>query len=367
MKKEEVSKTRRWSVLAVAAVMLAAVFTPMSTVSAQTNVPAEASGETEAISDQPAGAQAFAAETTQDQGVASAPSADQAPKTLAAPSGVKTKSLGVKTIQIQWNEVAGASGYRIYRAAKKNGKYKKIATVKGGGKTSYKNKKRSTGKVYYYKVRAYNGSVQSSYSKIVSGKARPVKTTVKAKAGEEKVIVTWKKVSGAEGYHIYRAGSKNGKYKRIKIVNKGKTTKFTNSQLEGGKTYYYKVRAFKKLKGKKVFSVYSAPASAKTSKVKLKTHEKGFAYKKKFTVKAYAYSGGGRTAMGTKARVGAIAVDPKVIPLGTKVYVDGYGHARAEDTGGNIKGRTVDLYMNSSSKCYKWGVQFKTVYVDVKK
>ncbi|WP_269478008.1 3D domain-containing protein [Hominibacterium faecale] len=359
MKKEEVSKIRRWGALTVAAIMLVAVFSPMPTAFAQTDTQMETSSEAAAMA---------ASETvsTQEQGTADETSAVQAPKTLAAPSGIKTKSLGVKTIQIQWKQVAGADGYRVYRATKKNGKYKKIATVRGG-KTSYKNKKRITGKVYYYKVRAYNGSVQSSYSKIASGKARPVKTTVKARAGEEKVTITWKKISGAEGYHIYRAGSKNGKYKRIKIINKGKTTKFTNSKLKGGKTYYYKVRAFKKMKGKKVFSVYSAPAMAKAGKVKMKTHKKGFSYKKKFTVKAYAYSGGGRTAMGTKARVGAIAVDPKVIPLGTKVYIDGYGHARAEDTGGNIKGRTVDLYMNSSSKCYKWGVQFKTVYVDVRK
>ena len=71
--------------------------------------------------------------------------------------------------------------------------------------------------------------------------------------------------------------------------------------------------------------------------------------------------------MGTRARVGAIAVDPDVIPLGTKVYVEGYGYARAEDTGGNIKGKTVDLYMNSTGACMQWGVRYKTIYVDVRK
>ena len=77
----------------------------------------------------------------------------------------------------------------------------------------------------------------------------------------------------------------------------------------------------------------------------------GSSYSRKMTVKAYAYTGGGRTAMGTQARVGEIAVDPSVIPLGTTVYIEGVGERRAEDTGGNIKGNTIDIYMNSEAEC----------------
>ncbi|MGI6361521.1 MAG: 3D domain-containing protein [Bacillota bacterium] len=95
-----------------------------------------------------------------------------------------------------------------------------------------------------------------------------------------------------------------------------------------------------------------------------KTQEKKgtFDGKKSITVKAYAYSGGGKTAMGTNARVGAIAVDPKVIPLGTKLYIEGYGYATAEDTGGNIKGKTIDVYFNSKAECRSWGVKYIKVY-----
>ncbi|NBI62157.1 DUF348 domain-containing protein [Clostridiales bacterium] len=89
----------------------------------------------------------------------------------------------------------------------------------------------------------------------------------------------------------------------------------------------------------------------------------GAEYVKKITVKAYSYTGGGRTASGTRARVGEIAVDPRVIPLGTNVYVEGYGFARAEDTGGNIKGNTIDVYKNSESACLNWGVRHVTVYI----
>lgn len=90
----------------------------------------------------------------------------------------------------------------------------------------------------------------------------------------------------------------------------------------------------------------------------------GKSYSRKLVVKAYSYTGGGRTAMGTRARVGEIAVDPSVIPLGTNVYIEGVGARRAEDTGGNIKGNTIDIYMNTRSECLRWGVRYVTIYIE---
>lgn len=77
----------------------------------------------------------------------------------------------------------------------------------------------------------------------------------------------------------------------------------------------------------------------------------------------------GHTYSGTLARVGAIAVDPTVIPLGTKMYVvsnDGqyvYGYCVAEDTGSAIKGYKVDLYFNTIAECYAFGVRTCTLYI----
>ncbi|MBQ7254804.1 MAG: G5 domain-containing protein [Oscillospiraceae bacterium] len=85
-----------------------------------------------------------------------------------------------------------------------------------------------------------------------------------------------------------------------------------------------------------------------------------------------AYSCDGRpgiTATGTVVHIGTIAVDPKVIPLGSSLYIvsdDGvydYGFGTAEDTGGLIKGNRVDLYMNTTSECYQFGARRCTVYV----
>lgn len=77
----------------------------------------------------------------------------------------------------------------------------------------------------------------------------------------------------------------------------------------------------------------------------------------------------GITATGTKAKVGTIAVDPNIIPLGTKVYVEGlygaknYGYAIAEDTGGAIKGKIIDLYFNTHRETINWGRQQVKVYI----
>lgn len=75
------------------------------------------------------------------------------------------------------------------------------------------------------------------------------------------------------------------------------------------------------------------------------------------TATAYwRYVGGtGRTSTGVKAGHGIVAVDPRVISLGTRVYVDGYGYAVAADTGGAIKGNRIDLCFNTVAEARRFG------------
>ena len=71
----------------------------------------------------------------------------------------------------------------------------------------------------------------------------------------------------------------------------------------------------------------------------------------------------GKTATpGLKPQVGVIAVDPRVIPLGTKLYVEGYGKCVAGDTGGAIKGHRLDLFFNTKSEVRNWGRRKVKVY-----
>jgi 3D (Asp-Asp-Asp) domain-containing protein len=69
------------------------------------------------------------------------------------------------------------------------------------------------------------------------------------------------------------------------------------------------------------------------------------------------------TATGMRAQRGVIAVDPQLIPLGTRVYVEGYGHAIAADTGGAIRGRRIDVCMNTPVEAYQWGRRGVKIYL----
>ena len=93
-------------------------------------------------------------------------------------------------------------------------------------------------------------------------------------------------------------------------------------------------------------------------------------YKSVLYCESTAYSGGGVTATGTVPvrdpnGISTIAVDPSVIPLGSLVYVEGYGKAVAADTGGAIKGNIIDVYVNSEQEAYSsWGRKYNVpVYI----
>jgi len=73
-----------------------------------------------------------------------------------------------------------------------------------------------------------------------------------------------------------------------------------------------------------------------------------------FESTAYTWTGN-RTATGTWPSRGTVAVDPRVIPLGTELHIEGYGPAVAADTGGAIQGQRVDLYMDTEHECWQWG------------
>ena len=81
-------------------------------------------------------------------------------------------------------------------------------------------------------------------------------------------------------------------------------------------------------------------------------------------VKASAYSGDGITSTGTVPKYGTIAVDPSVIPYGTKVYIRELGKVfTAEDCGGAIKGNKIDIFMPTEQNCNDWGIRDITIEI----
>jgi len=177
--------------------------------------------------------------------------------TLNTPA-VKVSNKGIKSLKISWGKVTGASKYRIYRSAEKNSGFKKVKTTTA---RSWTNSSLTTGKRYYYKVRAVYGSYTSALSSVKSNRPRPAKAVITRLSRQGgNIVVKWKKVKNADGYMIYRAASKNGKYKKLKDTKAG--TVYTSVH-PGSKTFYYKVRAYKVYKGKKITGSFSAVKKVK--------------------------------------------------------------------------------------------------------
>ena len=97
-----------------------------------------------------------------------------------------------------------------------------------------------------------------------NGNQNPGTLTVSSK--KKKAFLKWKKNSKATGYEIYRATKKNGKYKKIRTIKKAAAATFTDSKVKKGKTYYYKVRAYKTVKGNKANGKFSAVRKVKIKK-----------------------------------------------------------------------------------------------------
>ena len=176
---------------------------------------------------------------------------------VSAPK-VKVKTVSYNTVTLSWGAIKEADGgYEIQRSTNSKKGWKTITTTKKGV-TSYKDSKLTTGKTYYYRVRSIDktllGKNYSDYSSTIKGTPVPAKVTgVKSSPTHNSVKLTWSKVSGASGYEVQVYSSK--KWKSYKTTEK---TGLTISKLTIGKTYQYRVRAYKTVSKKKVYGAFSS-------------------------------------------------------------------------------------------------------------
>ncbi len=193
---------------------------------------------------------------------------------VSSPALQKVTAKNYHSLQIQWKKGKDVSGYKIYR---KNGtaKYKKIATVSKGDICTYTDTKAVTGTKYTYTVKAYKNykkeTIFSSYDKKgISGTTALSKPTLKTVIpnGIGNLIISWKKVDGASGYMLYRAESKSGSYQLVKTLKENNSLSFKDSGLGNKKTYYYKLKAYRTIKDKKIYSSYSDVKNGQTEEAK---------------------------------------------------------------------------------------------------
>ena len=165
------------------------------------------------------------------------------------PAPVVTASNNYTTgqIKLSWGAVEGAASSWVFKASKEDGEYSYIGSTK---KTSFTDKSNhlefdgrpDPGEKYYYKVAAVTEDyVFSLDSNTVARTCNLPRVAVTAKnTSSGKVKLSWKSVSGARKYTVYRSTKENGTYKKIGSTEKAS---FTDSTGKVGKRYYYKVVA----------------------------------------------------------------------------------------------------------------------------
>lgn len=179
---------------------------------------------------------------------------------VSAVKGLKLVKRGTNSITFKWSKVSGADGYYIYKYNAKTRKYVKIKDITNAATTKFVSTGLKAGADYAYRVCAYKKSGNTK----ITGRLATFKNTtlpsnpiVKLKAKTKSAVIRWNRVYGASGYQIYMSTKKNGKYTKVATVKSGKKVRYTKKKLKSGKTYYFKVRAYKTYKGKKVYSSYS--------------------------------------------------------------------------------------------------------------
>ncbi len=175
---------------------------------------------------------------------------------IAAPTSVKAKLKKYNKASVSWKAVKGASGYTV--------SYKKASaskwTVANTSKTTFTKGSLAKGKKYQFKVKAYKAfgkaKLYSSDSKTVKATTLKASTLKVKKSGRAAVKVKFSNIKGESGYQVYRSLKAKKAYKKVKTLKANKVT-FKDTKVKKGKTYYYKVRAYQKAGGKKVYGPWS--------------------------------------------------------------------------------------------------------------
>lgn len=168
-------------------------------------------------------------------------------KVTAMPSG---------RLKVSWTKVNGVSGYRIFYSPQ--GGSQKQVNIGSSKKTTYltgltRGVLYTVGLQSYVRANGQNGYSSASVQQIATSTTQPKITSAKSN-GKGKIKLTWKKVSNATAYMVYRKTSGSKKWTRVKTT---KSTSFTNTGLKSGRKYTYKVISYKQSGVKRSFSKYS--------------------------------------------------------------------------------------------------------------
>ena len=173
---------------------------------------------------------------------------------------------GCDSATVTWNLLPGANGYTIYRAA---GSSNDFTEVGGAAETaaSYTDQSLTAGTSYKYKVKAYrivnNNKVYGDFSNVVTVTPVPQTSVLSLTSYDYKSVkLGWTQSGGAQGYVIERRKASESSFKKIATVGSGTKVSYVDKKVATGTKYVYRVRAYRVVNDKKVWSEYSNQLSA---------------------------------------------------------------------------------------------------------
>lgn len=181
--------------------------------------------------------------------------------------GLSASSVNAAKIKISWKKAVDADGYLLYRYDGKKKAWKCIKTITKGIITSYIDSGLASGTAFKYRVCAFTSAdkkYKGDFSNSVTTATKPSKVSIKTVTAKKKALaLKWKKTAGS-GYEITYSSKKNFSGAKTVKINGASKSSCTVKKLKSKKTYYVKIRAYKKVGGKIYRGPYSARKQVKT-------------------------------------------------------------------------------------------------------
>ena len=183
------------------------------------------------------------------------------PQLITSAPKVKVTNANENTLLVSYNDPDNTEEFEIYRSTNKKKNFKKIATVTT---TSYVDTGLTYGTTYYYKVKAIN-TLNNKTSSVVSGKTIPnkVENLRVDSIGSTNVKLSYDKVN-VNGYEVYY-GTSAKKMSKATTISNSNTLTYNKTKLKSNTTYYFKVKAYKKVGRKKIYGSFSDTVKVRTA------------------------------------------------------------------------------------------------------
>ena len=236
-------------------------------------------------------------------------------KAPVAPATVIQQNSTDSSITLKWTKVPEVYGYQIVRYDESQNKYVSVGTTKGANTLTFTDKNLQDGKKYTYKVRGYyklnSGNVYGAYTDACTGVtiADNIENFKVAAVSDQAIKLSWSPITAATGYRIYRLNNSTGKYESVRTLSSSTTTSYTDSNLNSGTDYSYKIRAYTTTESGTIWHVVSDKVTGTTTpglvsglKVKLSTSDSiSIKWNKEKNVSGYlVYTWDKQTATWTK-------------------------------------------------------------------